>query len=138
MAQEARCQIAVAVFAVQCSLESDVDPLVTVWIGHSAAERVCIAAQTFKVIWKCRLQALPFTPIGSERSSSDHHISTSLVKCKCRTRQAEVGLCGALANIAQYADQVAEKSLRRSPSCWIVEHWKPADMRVSLEVGPIK
>ena len=48
------------------------------------------------------------------------------------------GSASALANIAQYAGQVAKKSLRQSPSCWLVAHWKAADRRVSLEVGPIK
>ena len=99
-----------AAVAVQCLLEGDGDALVIISIGHSAAERVCIAAHAFKVVWKCRSQALPFTHIGSERSSSGHHISTSLSKCKCMARPAELGLCGARAHNGQYVDHVPEKS----------------------------
>ena len=39
-----------AAVAVQCLLEGNGDALVIISIGHSAAERVCIVAQVFKVV----------------------------------------------------------------------------------------
>ena len=67
--------------------------------------------QALRVKWK----ALPFILTGSEHSSSSHHDNRHpTVDVNARRGNAQVAVCSARANIAQYLAQVLEKSEGRS------------------------